>query len=54
MQSQSVSGDSIYCSAVVVSGDYTIVFNDTKYNITRIDTFEKYKEDLAIYAKKQS
>ena len=30
--------------------DYFIEYNGVFYNITRVDTFEGYKEDLKIYA----
>ena len=29
-------------------------YNGTLYNITRIDTFEGYKEDLTLYCKRQT
>lgn len=31
-----------------------IMYKGTKYNITRIDTYEDYKDDLVLYAKKES
>jgi len=32
---------------------HVIRFRDVNYDITRIDTFEGYKEDLSIYAKRR-
>lgn len=61
-----LSGDEFFASAMVnageevlfainwrndVTADMVIVYNGDFYDITRIDTYEGYKDDLRIYAK---
>lgn len=42
---RNLSGKEVFAAA-------TVRYNGTLYNITRIDTFEGYKEDLTLYCRK--